>query len=532
MSWTREELCERAFELAFFLQGDAAVAAEVTARALAKLAVAASAQGRRRAYLPRGRRTRLSVGEAHLLQRLIYVESEPFERVGERGELEEARWVVRFLKHLVRLTLKRNSFYAVLAVSRLLHGYSTAEALDLYALLVQDPGRVPDDDYGRSRKKRLMEELRERFGERLEVVGERGGEQRFRAVDDPAPLRPLVEECLRRFTPWGTGCPVPEVFDPRSTELPELAFTGSDADREHAVELRRFHAVLHPDCFARLAAALRWPPPAEKLEIPRFRSPAPGEPMNGPPRLEEEERRVIAARLAEEDERRRRSRSRFLAVRIDGEERARFARGTAVRLTLPSLLEGDAELVEIRGAEDGALFAVWLAGEPPAGISLGGGERLEIGREGVSYQPRWLDRISISFGLPVWAPSAALALLILGLGWLWRERAVPVAAPAPVSGEETRDLPVSPPAARLSEVKSIFVDASAGAGLAPALRAEGFLVPADRESADAVLQGRDEVFELVNADGAVLWRTDSGKKGAREIAAALRRAVRYGPQSP
>lgn len=525
MSWTREELCERAFELALFLQGDAAVAAEVTARALAKLEVAASAQRRRRAYLPRGRRTRLSVGEAHLLQRLIYVESEPFERAGERGELAAALWVVRFLKHLVRLAWKRNSFYAVLAVARLLHGYSTAEVLDLYALLVQDPGRVPDDDYGRSRKKRLMAELRERFGERLEVVGERGGEQRFRTVDDPAPFRPLVDECLRRFTPWGTGCPVPDEFDPRSAELPELAFDGDpgEADREHAVELRRFHAVLHPDCFARLARALGWAPPAEKLEIPRFGSPAPGGPVNAPPRPpEEEERRAIAARLAEEDARRRGSRGRFLAVWIDGAEQVRFARGTAARISLPD--GEDLELVEIRSAEDGVTLAVWLAGEPAGAVPLGG-ERLEIDRREIRYQPRWLDRLALP--VPVWAPATALLLLVLGLGWLWRSPAAPPAPPR-ISGEEVRSVPGTAAAVPLAQVKSLFVEPSA-AELAAALRNAGFRIAADRESADAVLRGGEEL-ELIDADGVVIWRRAPGS--AAETAAALRRAVGYGPQSP
>lgn len=528
MSWTREELCERAFELAFFLQGDAAVAAEVTARALAKLEVAASAQRRRRAYLPRSRRTRLSVGEAHLLQRLIYVESEPFERAGERGEPAAALWVIRYLKHLVRLAWKRNSFYAVLAVARLLHGYSTAEALDLYALLVQDPGRVPDDDYGRSRKKRLMAELRERFGERLEVVGERGGEQRFRTVDDPAPFRPVVDECLRQFTPWGTGCPVPEVFDPRSAELPELAFDGSDpgeADREHAVELRRFHAVLHPDCFARLARSLGWAPPDERLEIPHFGPAAPGGPVNGIPRLEEEERRAIAARLAEEEARRRGSRGRFLSVWIDGEEQARFARGTAARIALPT--GEDLELVEVRDAEEGAPLAVWLAGEPAGACPLGGGERLEIDRREIRYQPRWIDRLDrLALPVPVWAPATALLLLVLGLGWLWRSPAVPPRTR--ISGEEVRSLPGTAPAVPLAQVESIFVEPSASGDLEPALRAAGFRVSADRESADAVLRD-GEALELVNADGIVLWK---GRGSAAEIAAALRRAVRYGVQSP
>ena len=40
---------------------------------------------------------------------------------------------------MVRITARRNSFYVTLGLSRLLYNYSTAETMELYNLIIQDP---------------------------------------------------------------------------------------------------------------------------------------------------------------------------------------------------------------------------------------------------------------------------------------------------------------------------------------------------------------------------------------------------------
>ena len=146
-----EESIARAFQLAYFIHGDRETALNIAAEALAKLEVAAAAQDKRLYYTPTGRaaraerfRTKVSVGEFHLLQRLVYLESEPYERQSEQspnGESpDEEDMLIYFIKHLVRITVRRNSFYVTLGLSRLLHNYSTAEAMEMYNVLVQDPG--------------------------------------------------------------------------------------------------------------------------------------------------------------------------------------------------------------------------------------------------------------------------------------------------------------------------------------------------------------------------------------------------------
>jgi hypothetical protein len=148
-------------------------------RALNKLQLAATAQGKRLYYRLTGRadarkaRSKVSMGEPHLLQRLVYVESEEYERRKEAAAqspqltdgVSPARrtdLVVYFIKHLVRITTKRNSFYVTLGLSRLLYNYTTPETMELYNLVIQDPERV-HDDYLSIAKGFATKELKERF---------------------------------------------------------------------------------------------------------------------------------------------------------------------------------------------------------------------------------------------------------------------------------------------------------------------------------------------------------------------------------
>jgi hypothetical protein len=130
-----DELPNRAFELAYFLHRERQTATVIATRALNKLEVAAASQGKRLYYRLTGRltggsdsrkaRSKVSMGEPHLLQRLVYVESEEYERRKEaaaRGSqahpgttpARTSDLVVYFIKHLVRITTKRNSFYVTL----------------------------------------------------------------------------------------------------------------------------------------------------------------------------------------------------------------------------------------------------------------------------------------------------------------------------------------------------------------------------------------------------------------------------------
>jgi hypothetical protein len=372
-----EESIARAFQLAYFIHGDKETALNIAAEALAKLDVAAAAQDKRLYYTPTGRaaradrfRTKVSVGELHLLQRLVYVESEPFERQAEQspnGEsADEEDMLIYFIKHLVRITVRRNSFYVTLGLSRLLHNYSTAEAMELYNVLVQDPGRVRDDYYYRSRKGRLMKELKERFGDRLRVTRGARGEERFQTEDAPDRHAELARECLQEFTPWSTECAIPAGLDPLVEEIHDLVFDGSDPDREHAIEVNRLHAALHPDCFARLAASLNFASPADRLTTPYFymardqnndQDRKPPRRSRRAPRLDEAEMDAVKNALAERSSRRKTAAAGLLRIIVDGSERARLDLNQTSRARFETR-END-ELIEVRSA-DGLLLATFL----------------------------------------------------------------------------------------------------------------------------------------------------------------------------
>jgi hypothetical protein len=294
--------------------------------------------------------------------------------------------IVRFVKHLTRVTLRRNSFYVTVGVTRLLHGYSTAAALDLHGLVSQEPVRLPTDDYCRSRKKLLMKEMLERFGALLNVVRGAHGEHRFRCHESTARWAALVEACLRRFTPWGSTCPLPRRLETPMVDLPELSFEAADPDREHAVEVSRIHSILHPPCFARLTAALGLPPPAQRLTVPRFclcqgddAGPRPSRNRWRPPALSGETRRRILDRLTVQADTRRQRPGRFLSVRVDGRERAvlDLARERQVRFEVGA----GADLVEVC-RRDGLALAAWGLGGPgstmprEASIVIEGGQRI------------------------------------------------------------------------------------------------------------------------------------------------------------
>lgn len=396
-----DEVLTRAFLLAHFIHGDGPEAVQVVAAAMNKLEVAVSAQGKRLYYRPAGRpltrgskpdkqekpgkpdgfRNKVSLNDLHVLQRLIYIESEPYERrreqEGASPPLSREDLLVHFIKHLVRITVKRNSFYVTLGLSRLLYNYHTAEAMNLYNVVVQDPERVKDDYYYRSRKGVLMNELKERFGNLVNTYRGPRGEERFRAEDDAERYAELVGRCLSLLTPWNTTCTVPAAFDPVVDSLPGLSFKSQS--EEDQTEVNRIHAVLHPDCFRRLTEALGFNTPDERLTVPQFSvsraddrsgDGPPGDHRRAPPEVNEQDLRAVKERLGEESARRRTKSAGLLRILVDGVERARLDPERTGRTSFA--VGDDAELIEVRGgrAEDEILLAAHLLTRNAAGDAL------------------------------------------------------------------------------------------------------------------------------------------------------------------
>lgn len=365
-----EMLLRKAFELAYFLHGDREIARRVAVDAAGLLEVTATAQVKR-LYYSAASRTKVSLGDLHLLQRLVYVASEPYELASERenpGRLTERDLIARFVKHLVRITVKRSSFYATLGVSRVLHAYNTPETAELYAVVVQNPDRVRDEAYFRARKKVLMQEMTKRFGDALRVARGPRGEERFEHGERSEWRIAFARTCLDRFTLWDTACRIPRDFAPLEHRLAAFAYTDTSADNESEVEVHRLHAVLHPSCFDRLAAALGLDAPAAKIDLPRFHLAVRdgGSDDHTPPRLADDELATMAAALSSRAATRKALAAGSLAVMVDGNLRATLVAGAPARVDV----DGDAELIEVRARAEDVPLATLLLERDGAGDNL------------------------------------------------------------------------------------------------------------------------------------------------------------------
>ncbi|MEN3329827.1 MAG: hypothetical protein V7638_4634 [Acidobacteriota bacterium] len=253
----------------------------------------------------------------------------------------------------MRITTKRNAFYATLGVSRLLHSYSTLETMEIYNAVIGEPERVKDDYYYRSRKAVLMHEMYERFGQLIPACRQRRGEERFETQPGSSELRSLARECLRLFTPWDTQCSVPRDLDPLKSVIAALA-SKSNAD-ENDFEINRIHAVLHPDCFERLVAAFGYSPPEERMELPRFYldqsdDQSPPRQRSAPDDLSAEELAEINHRLDEQAGRRPGSSpTAVIRIMVDGVERGRLH--PAEQSSISFSADEDAEIIEVKSTD-------------------------------------------------------------------------------------------------------------------------------------------------------------------------------------
>ena len=228
--------------------------------------------------------------------------------------------VIRYIKHLIFITCRRNSFYVTLGLSRLLYNYSTPETMAIYDLVFQDPDSSTKkaDAYYRDRKNKLIEELQKRFHGFVRLDQGPRGENRFQTQEDPAQFNNLVSRYLTLFTPWETSCVLPEPLSEWSTIL-ELK----------ADQTSQIHSVIHPPCYSKITKALRLDPPESCLAVPNFFLTGgleDGKPPSGDTRAPEDltgkEVAEIRKKLTEDETRRKKFSARFLSIVIDGIERA------------------------------------------------------------------------------------------------------------------------------------------------------------------------------------------------------------------
>ena len=407
MSAADANLFRRAFELAYFIHPYTNIAVGVAESAMHKLEHSFGRQGRRAVYMPSGRRqgnetpprvirTKVSLREEHLLQVLVYAESEPWESSSEQGvgshHVTEEDMVIRFIKHLVQITVRRNSFYVTLGLGRLLYEYNTSQVRQMYDVLMQDHARFRDNSYLRRQKNLLIQELLHRFNRMIRTITTSQREERFQTQPTTAPLLQLVRECLIRFTPWDTACVFPEKdFDPVG-KIRALSFTGSNPDDEAPVEITRIHTITHPDCFVRLATSLGFPAPDDALAVPRFFISADNETRGdrfNPPAVPERQDAELKQSLAARARRRKTFRPGIMRVYVDDVEKISLdpRQTDAVKFKISST----AKVIEVRGEDAEGELALGTLVVPfheiPAGgllrdsLTLEGGQKLTIALE-------------------------------------------------------------------------------------------------------------------------------------------------------
>ena len=374
-----DQLIEKAFKLAFFIHAEKQVAIDITIEAMDKLELASVAQDKRLYYRPVGRslsraaRTRVSLDRKHLIQRLIYIESEPYERLKESHPhgLTQNDLLVHFIKHLVRLVIKRNSFYVALGLSRLLYNYTTAETMDMYNFIVQDPDRIREDTYYRMRKMQLIREMKDRFGSLIKTCKNARREERFQSQPGSNELLQLVRNCLVRFTPWDTHCILlEERLDRDSHAVAGLLFKGVDPDDEHVIEINRIHSLLHPICYRRLTVMLALDLPDSRIEIPLFFIPNQSGPTRrertDPPDLEERDYDHIKRVLNDRSKRRGKLSRELLSIAVDGQERAQWNPLRDRRIELE--IEDGSDIIEVRDKQERLPLAIYLLEYDESGI--------------------------------------------------------------------------------------------------------------------------------------------------------------------
>jgi hypothetical protein len=253
-----------ALRLASLFHHDPQFAAAVAERAVMRLESAADAQFKRFYYATAQRRSKIHLPRPALLQLLVFTESEPFERLSEqRGAIAPAMMAFRYVKHLVTVSARRNSFHAAVAVCRLLFGYSTAETMAIHGALLHEDERIKEDGYYRARKRLLMAELEQRFTGLVRVRG-RAAEERFEPMGEQGAVREAVFAALAVCTPWASPCVAPA----------PLAARPDDPD----VEIDRLHALIHPPCFGALAAHAGVAAADARLAMPRLQCATAGVP--------------------------------------------------------------------------------------------------------------------------------------------------------------------------------------------------------------------------------------------------------------
>ncbi len=368
-------------ELAAWIHGRGVTSQHIVEMAACGLGVASAKQSKR-LFADSQHPTRIYLKDMHLLQYLVFVQSESEERKEEDSApdaISERDGIIRYLAFIIKYILKTNSLYGVTGVCRFIRRYELKEVRGIHEALLDESEVYTADGVFCSHRSNLRDKILRRFPRYLrENEARNGQEKHFRLREDqsdPSLVR-LVKDSLDTFKPWRTNC-LPADF--AAHEEGQGEFKHPDWS---VCEMRRLHTLVHPPCFEALSKHLGINDPDARLGIPQFFSVKPmdnlppdgghGNPRaanagestpeahgpDGRPQLEA--LRVALARHAEKLE-------RFvprgvLTVKLGGEDVASIDLDVANRVRF-TIDDEEAELIEIFSEREQTLLAAHLVDE-------------------------------------------------------------------------------------------------------------------------------------------------------------------------
>ncbi|HND21162.1 MAG TPA: hypothetical protein PLB18_17455, partial [Acidobacteriota bacterium] len=346
--------------MAYFIVPEESAALKVTEQAFTELDRTYVEQ-KKRSYYKADDRYKMSLSRHQLLQRLVFEHTEPYEIAQEQQAphtLDEATLFVRYIKHLVRFSLRQNTFFMTVGLGRLLYTYSTSDVVKVYGFLTNHEKDVMQF---RRAKGKILESLIARFGNLIEVTTVNQENRITSHPNPPSALIDLALDSLRQFTPWGSREFTEDDFRKLAEHglLSQIVASPSDPTPELTLTLAQLNLVINPDSFSRLAEILRLKSPATSIGVPRFMIPpnshqplaggspplsgSPSMPPGGnrlaPPKLTTDEINESFRRIDRSLEQARDCLVETVVVCLDGKEAARINVTQESRVVLPSIPE-------------------------------------------------------------------------------------------------------------------------------------------------------------------------------------------------
>lgn len=203
---------------------------------------------------------KIYLNDFQLYQQLIMQCADKYEIQQESTKLVNQKLlIIRYLKHLVVACLDKNLLFFVVALSRILHKYSTSEAKKVCLYLYPNYKYKNLEFQIKRAKSTLIKELAQRFQGLVKVVDNRFASSSANNVTTKKYLIELIGKTLDQLVLWDTEC------------LENMsAFSSSEVHDPLSIGRQMCHVIIHPECYVSLIDILGLENPNNRLEIPSF----------------------------------------------------------------------------------------------------------------------------------------------------------------------------------------------------------------------------------------------------------------------